>query len=83
MPSYSGAMSDEEVALVATLKGNKGSVQSEFMTKTAAEKLLAEAVDQLNDPTGPQFIKLGTSAVVSRADVMGIEFTYPPSFGFA
>ena len=70
----------EEASIIATLKGSKGIVQSEWMDEAVAQEELERITAELNDPTGPQFISLGRNATVSRADVMAVELHHPPSF---
>ena len=70
----------EEASIIATLKGNKGVAQSEWMAGDLAERELERITAELNDPTGPQFISLGKTATVNRADVISVEVHHPPSF---
>ena len=69
-----------EKALTAILKGNKGVAQSEYMDEKEAEAELDRGVGELNDPKGPQFIKLGKTAMVSRAEVVSVNLAEPPGF---
>jgi hypothetical protein len=69
----------EEASIIATLKGNKGTAQSEWMDEALAQQELERITNELNDPNGPQFISLGKSATVNRADLMAVELRHPPS----
>jgi hypothetical protein len=69
-----------EASIIATLKGNKGIAQSEWMDESSAQAELERITSELNHPTGPQFISLGKSATVNRDDVMSVEVHNPPSF---
>jgi hypothetical protein len=71
----------KEASIIATLKGNKGVAQSEWMDAAFAQQELERITNELNDPTGPQFIRLGKDATVNRADVTAVELHHPPSFG--
>jgi hypothetical protein len=73
----------EEASIIATLKGSKGTAQSEWLDLAVAQQELERITNELNDPNGPQFIRLGKNATVNRADVTSIELHEPPSFGIA
>jgi hypothetical protein len=67
-----------EASIVAILRGGKGKAQSEWMDESRAQEELERITNELNDPHGPQFISLGASATVNRADVIAVELNHPP-----
>lgn len=70
----------KDASIIATLKGTKGVVQSEWMDEAQAEQELERITSELNDDTGSPFVKLGAHATVNRADVMSVGVYKPPTF---
>jgi hypothetical protein len=70
-----------QAAILAQLKGNKGTVRSEYMEEEAAQQELARITEELNLSSGDAFIKLGKSATVNREEVLSVELVHPPYVG--